>query len=106
MSSNRLQWFDYAFIPKASDENIFKEILKTFSSLLLSILEDILKFLFQNLELIDLHDNQIEQLGNYYKLKVEYLENNNNSNTAPGPLGMKYGSEIRLKIFLIWAEDD
>ena len=23
VSSNRLQWFDYAFIPKASVENIF-----------------------------------------------------------------------------------
>jgi len=37
VSSNRLQWFDYAFIPK-------------------------------NLEWLDLHDNQIEELLNYYKL--------------------------------------
>lgn len=38
VSSNRLQWFDYAFIPKS-------------------------------LEMIDLHDNQIEELGNYFVLK-------------------------------------
>jgi Leucine-rich repeat (LRR) protein len=37
VSSNRLQWFDYAFIPK-------------------------------NLEWLDLHDNHIEELQNYYKL--------------------------------------
>lgn len=37
VSSNRLQWFDYAFIPK-------------------------------NLEWLDVHDNQIEELLNYYKL--------------------------------------
>eukprot|EP00092_Neocalanus_flemingeri_P041674 GFUD01045391.1.p1 GENE.GFUD01045391.1~~GFUD01045391.1.p1 ORF type:complete len:1363 (-),score=340.88 GFUD01045391.1:56-4144(-) len=38
VSANKLQWFDYAFIPK-------------------------------NLEWIDLHHNQIEELGNYYQLK-------------------------------------
>ena len=37
VSANRLQWFDYAFIPKS-------------------------------LEMIDLHHNQIEELGNYYQL--------------------------------------
>jgi Leucine-rich repeat (LRR) protein len=37
VSDNRLQWFDYAFIPKS-------------------------------LEWIDLHGNQIEELGNYYEL--------------------------------------
>lgn len=41
VSSNRLQWFDYAFIPKS-------------------------------LEMIDLHNNQIEELGNYFKLKDEF----------------------------------
>ena len=38
VSSNRIIWFDYAFVPKS-------------------------------LEWLDLHDNQIEELGNYYKLK-------------------------------------
>ena len=38
VSSNKLQWFDYAFIPKS-------------------------------LEMIDLRNNQIEELGNYYQLK-------------------------------------
>ena len=38
VSANKLQWFDYAFIPK-------------------------------NLEWIDLHHNQIEEIGNYYQLK-------------------------------------
>ena len=37
-SSNRLQWFDYAFIPKS-------------------------------LEWLDIHDNEIEELGNYYHMK-------------------------------------
>ena len=37
VSANKLQWFDYAFIPKS-------------------------------LEWIDLHENHIEELGNYYKL--------------------------------------
>ena len=37
-SSNRLQWFDYAFIP-------------------------------MSLEWLDIHDNEIEELGNYYHLK-------------------------------------
>ncbi|TRY62942.1 hypothetical protein TCAL_07278 [Tigriopus californicus] len=37
MSANRLQWFDYAFIPK-------------------------------NLEWLDIHANQIEDLGNYFEL--------------------------------------
>lgn len=37
VSDNRLQWFDYAFLPKS-------------------------------LEWLDLHSNQIEDLGNYYKL--------------------------------------
>ena len=38
VSSNQLQWFDYAFVP-------------------------------MSLEWLDLHDNHIEELGNYYKLK-------------------------------------
>ena len=38
VSSNRLQWFDYAFIPKS-------------------------------LEWLDIHDNEIEELGNYYHMK-------------------------------------
>ena len=38
VSANKLQWFDYAFIPK-------------------------------NLEWIDLHLNQVEEIGNYYQLK-------------------------------------
>ena len=38
ISSNKLQWFDYAFIPK-------------------------------NLRWLDIHDNEIEELGNYYNLK-------------------------------------
>ncbi len=38
MSANRLQWFDYAFVPKS-------------------------------LRWLDLHDNEIEELGNYYSLK-------------------------------------
>ena len=38
VSSNRLQWFDYAFIPK-------------------------------NLQVLDISDNLIEELGNYYKLE-------------------------------------
>ena len=38
VSSNRLQWFDYAFIPTS-------------------------------LEWLDIHDNEIEELGNYYDLK-------------------------------------
>ena len=38
VSANKLQWFDYAFIPKS-------------------------------LEWLDLHHNQIEELGNYYQLK-------------------------------------
>ena len=37
VSANKLQWFDFAFIPKS-------------------------------VEWIDLHDNQIEELGNYYQL--------------------------------------
>ncbi|XP_040577098.1 toll-like receptor Tollo [Lepeophtheirus salmonis] len=41
VSGNRLQWFDYAFIPK-------------------------------NLELLDIHGNQIENLGNYYKLTDQF----------------------------------
>ena len=38
VSSNRLQWFDYAFVPRS-------------------------------LEWLDVHGNQIEELGNYYKLE-------------------------------------
>ncbi len=38
VSSNALQWFDYAFVPNS-------------------------------LEWLDLHDNQVEELGNYYKLR-------------------------------------
>jgi Leucine-rich repeat (LRR) protein len=38
VSANKLQWFDYAFIPK-------------------------------NLRWLDIHDNEIEELGNYYALK-------------------------------------
>ena len=38
VSSNHLQWFDYAFIPK-------------------------------NLQVLDISDNRIEELGNYYKLE-------------------------------------
>ena len=41
VSSNRLQWFDYAFVPSS-------------------------------LEWLDLHYNQIEELGNYYKLGEGY----------------------------------
>jgi Leucine-rich repeat (LRR) protein len=38
ISANKLQWFDYAFIPK-------------------------------NLKWLDIHENEIEELGNYYALK-------------------------------------
>ena len=46
-----------------------RQVIKIFS---IFISENILEnIFFQNLELIDLHDNQIEQLGNYYELKVK-----------------------------------
>lgn len=41
VSSNQLQWFDYAFVPRS-------------------------------LQLLDISDNHIEELGNYYKLKSEF----------------------------------
>ena len=51
VSVNRLQWFDYAFLPKS-------------------------------LEWLDLHSNQIEDLGNYYKLwagfSLRYLDARDN----------------------------
>ena len=43
VSSNRLQWFDYAFVPRS-------------------------------LEWLDVHGNQIEELGNYYKLEGEFRD--------------------------------
>ena len=43
VSSNRLQWFDYAFVPRS-------------------------------LEWLDVHSNQIEELGNYYKLEGEFRD--------------------------------
>ena len=46
-----------------------RQVIKIFS---IFISENILEnIFFQNLELIDLQDNQIEQLGNYYELKVK-----------------------------------
>lgn len=51
ISANKLQWFDYAFIPK-------------------------------NLRWLDIHDNEIEELGNYYLLKsgfnLQTLDASNN----------------------------
>ena len=46
-----------------------RQVIKIFS---IFISENIFEnIFFQNLELIDLQDNQIEQLGNYYELKVK-----------------------------------
>ena len=55
VSENRLQWFDYAFLPKS-------------------------------LEWLDLHSNQIEDLGNYYQLwsdfSLRYLDARRNLITS------------------------
>ena len=70
VSSNRLQWFDYAFIPKVQENHYL--IIVQERNIVKSV------FWFQSLEMIDLHNNQIEELGNYFKLKVKG-ENNNSS---------------------------
>ena len=68
VSSNRLQWFDYAFIPKVNFVTGFFICWFIFS---LSKIVYKVSFNFQSLEMIDLHDNQIEELGNYFVLKVK-----------------------------------
>ena len=61
VSSNRLQWFDYAFVP-------------------------------MSLEQLDLHDNNIEEMGNYYKLRsgfsLKTLDASNNKIKSLGRLSL------------------
>ncbi len=69
VSSNRLQWFDYAFIPK-------------------------------NLERLDISHNQIEELGNYYKLDsgfgLKLLRAEGNKIKAVRPLSLPSSVEQAL----------
>lgn len=61
ISANRIQWFDFAFIPK-------------------------------NLKWLDLHENEVEDLGNYYKLSSGFglttLDASNNKIKSLGPLSL------------------
>ena len=69
VSSNRLQWFDYAFMPRS-------------------------------LEWLDVHENQIEELGNYYKLEGEFslktLVASKNAIKGLGPLSLPQSLETIL----------
>jgi Leucine-rich repeat (LRR) protein len=69
VSSNQLQWFDYAFVP-------------------------------MSLEWLDLHDNQIEELGNYYKLRegfsLKTLDVSKNAVNGLGPLSLPTSLETVL----------
>ncbi len=67
VSQNRLQWFDYAFLPKS-------------------------------LEWLDLHSNDIEDLGNYYKLwsdfNLRYLDASQNLISSLGYLSLLPSLEV------------
>ena len=74
VSNNKLQWFDYAFVP-------------------------------MSLEWLDIQFNEIEELGNYYKLKsgfnLKRLDASGNLIQSLNKLSLPMSLEIIGKIFVI-----